>query len=287
VHPDQNRLRRGLLREDLFIVGSDVVMTDSMRYADIVLPASTQFEHADLYAAYGTHWLQRAERVIAPQADSLPNAEIFRRLAKRFGFTDAIFTATDAELMDEALDATDPRLGGLKPSQIPTDRAMAMTNSGEEYVLFKNVFPNTKSGKVELASPYLEEKYGARLPRFAPVESRYPLALISPASDRMITSTFGGVTFDTAPPLEMHPDDAKARGLTDGMRVRVWNDLGEVHLPLRVTDVIPRGVVCSLKGAWFRTSDNGQTVSALCPAHHADIAEGACYNDARVEVAAA
>jgi anaerobic selenocysteine-containing dehydrogenase len=84
----------------------------------------------------------------------------------------------------------------------------------------------------------------------------------------------------------MHPDDATARGLTSGMRVRVWNDLGEVHLPLLVTDIIPRGVVCSLKGAWMGTSDNGQTVSALAPAHHADISEGACYNDARVEVAA-
>jgi anaerobic selenocysteine-containing dehydrogenase len=84
----------------------------------------------------------------------------------------------------------------------------------------------------------------------------------------------------------MHPDDAAARGLRDGMRVRVWNDLGEVYLPLRVTDAVRPGVVCSLKGAWFRTSDNGQTVSALCPAHHADVSEGACFNDARVEVAA-
>jgi anaerobic selenocysteine-containing dehydrogenase len=285
VHPDQNRLRRGLLRDDLFVVGSDVVMTDSMRWSDVVLPASSQFEHPDLYAAYGTHWLQRAERVIAPQHDSLPNTEIFRRLAARFGFTDPIFTSDDATLMDDAMDASDPRLGGMRPSAIPTDRALAMTKDGEDFVLFKNVFPNTASGKVELASSYLADKFGARLPRFAPVESRYPLSLVSPASDRMITSTFGGVNGATTPPLEMHPDDAAARGLTDGMPVRVFNDLGEVHLPLRVTDAVPRGVVCSLKGAWLGTSDNGQTISALCPAHHADIAEGACFNDARVEVA--
>ena len=286
VHPDQNRLRRGLSRDDLFVVGSDVAMTDSMRYADIVLPAATHFEHSDLYAAYGTHWLQRAERVIPPQGEALPNVEIFRRLATRFGFTDPTFTASDAELMDAALDPDDPRLGGVRPSLIPTDRAVPMAKDGEDFVLFKNVMPATRSGRVELASPYLEEKYGARLPRFAPVLSRYPLALISPASDRLITSTFGSVNHGTAPPLEMHPDDAKARGLADGGRVRVWNDLGEVHLPLHVTDIIPRGVVCTLKGAWLRTSDNGQTISALCPAHHADIAEGACYNDARVEVAA-
>jgi anaerobic selenocysteine-containing dehydrogenase len=154
--------------------------------------------------------------------------------------------------------------------------------------MFRNVFPNTSSGKVELASPYLEKKYGARLPSFRPVQSSFPLILISPASDRRTTSTFGGTRANEGiPPLEMHPDDAGARGLRDGDRVRIWNELGEVRLPLRITEEVPRGVVSSLKGAWFRTTDNGQTVSALAPAHHADICEGACYNDARVEVAAA
>jgi anaerobic selenocysteine-containing dehydrogenase len=160
-----------------------------------------------------------------------------------------------------------------------------MEVDGEEAILFGNVFPGTPSGKVELASSYLTEKYGARLPRYRPVESRFPLALISPASDKRITSTFGGLRpSDGTPPLEMHPEDARARGLSTGMRVKVWNDLGEVHLPLRVTEAVPPGVVSSIKGGWFATSDNGQTISALAPAHHADISEGACYNDARVEV---
>jgi anaerobic selenocysteine-containing dehydrogenase len=286
VHPDQNRLRRGLERDDLFVVGSDVVMTDSLAYADVVLPACSHFEHDDLFAAYGQHWLQRAEPVIPPQGEALPNTEIFRRLAARFGFTDPCFRATDAELMDDALDPADPRLGGARPSGIPTDRALAMTAQGEEFVLFGNVFPKTPSGKVELASTYLHNKYGAALPDYRPVDSPYPLALISPASDKRITATFGGCRDSAAPPpLEMHPDDAKARGLEHGAQVKVWNDLGEVHLTLEITKGVPRGVVCSLKGAWMRTSDNGQTVSALAPAHHADISEGACYNDARVEVA--
>ena len=287
VHPDANRLRRGLERADLFIVGADVVMTDSLRYADVILPAASHFEHADLYPAYGQHWLQRAEPVISPQGEALPNTEIFRRLAARFGFSDPIFRASDAELMDDALDPDDPRLGGVRPHRLATDRALAMTVGGEEAILFRNVVPKTPSGKVELASTYLERKYGARLPSWRPVESRYPLALISPASDRRITSTFGGLhVADGPPPLEMHPDDAHARGLQDGTRVRIWNDLGEIRLPLRISDALPRGVVCTLKGAWLATSDNGQTVSALCPAHHADISEGACFNDARVEVAA-
>src|SRR5881296_3680424 len=288
VHPDQNRLRRGLAREDLFVVGSDVVMTDSLAYADVVLPACSHFEHADLFAAYGTHWLQRAEPVIRPQGQALPNTEIFRRLAARFGFDGPEFTASDAQLMDDAIDGSDPRLGGVQPSRIPVDAALLMKFDGAEANLFTNVFPKTKSGKVELASPYLEEKFGARLPSYRPFTSSYPLILITPASDRRTTSTFGGCTANAdTPPLEIHPDDAKTRGLRDGMRVRVWNDLGEVHLPVRVTDAVPPGVVCSLKGAWMKTSDNGQTVSALAPTHHADISGGACYNDTRVEVASA
>src|SRR5438128_5944146 len=288
VHPDQNRMRRGLAREDLFSVGVEVAMTDSMLYCDVVLPACTHFEHHDLFSAYGTHWLQRAEPVIPPQGKALPNTEIFRRLAARFGYDDPAFTATDAQLMDDAIDGADPRLGGFRPSRIPLDAALLMTFDGAPANLFANVLPTTPSGKVELASSYLEKKFGARLPSYRPFTSSYPLILITPASDRRTTSTFGGCTANAeTPPLEIHPDDARTRGLHDGMRVRVWNDLGEVRLPVRVTDAVPRGVVCSLKGAWMKTSDNGQTVSALAPTHHADISEGACYNDTRVEVAAA
>src|SRR5262249_25387506 len=136
VHPDQNRMKRGLAREDLFTVGVDVVMTDSLRYADIALPASSHFEYADLYPAYRQHWLHRAEPVIPTQGESLPNTEIFRRLAARFGFRDAIFTATDEELMDDAVDGEDARLGGVRPSRLPVDRAMAMAVGGEDAVLF-------------------------------------------------------------------------------------------------------------------------------------------------------
>jgi anaerobic selenocysteine-containing dehydrogenase len=288
VHPDQNRMRRGLAREDLFVVGCDVVMTDTLAYADVVLPACSHFEHDDLFPAYGQHWLQRAEAVIPPQGEALPNTEIFRRLAARFGFDDPCFKASDADLMDDAIDGDDARLAGQRPSALPTDRALPMRVDGQEMVLFANVRPRTPSGRVELDSSYLGQRYAAPLPGFRPVESAYPLILITPASDLRVTSTFGGLPdSDATPPLEMHPDDARSRGLVEGATVRVWNDLGEVRLPLRITEDVRPGVVRSLKGAWMRTTDNGQTVSALAPTHHADISGGACYNDARVEVAAA
>ena len=287
VHPDQNRMRQGLARDDLFTVGIEVAMTDSMAYADVVLPACTHFEHADLYAAYGQQFLQRAEAVIAPVGESLPNTEIFRRLAAKFGLTDPAFRERDDELMDAAMNLEDPRMQGMHASQIPTDRAMRMEYAGEEPVLFRNVLPRTPSGKIELQSALLAERFGAALPAYRPVQSAFPLTLITPASDKRITSTFGGLTAnDSAPVLAMNPVDASARGLVDGRVVKIWNELGLVYLPLHITASVRPGVVSSDKGAWLRTSPNGQTVSALAPTHKADLAEGACYNDARVEVGA-
>ncbi|MCZ6875076.1 MAG: molybdopterin-dependent oxidoreductase [bacterium] len=286
VHPDQNTMKRALARDDLFTVACDVVMTDSVKYADIVLPACSHFEHAELYPAYGQHFLQRAEPVIAPVGEALPNTEIFRRLAARFGFTEPVFQATDDELMDLAMDLDDDRLQGLKPSQIPVEQPLLMTFEGQDAMLFKTTLPQTPSGKIELQSTYLEAKYGRPLPSYRPLQSPYPLWLLSPSSDQRTTSTFGSLPYSDAVWLEMHPQDAAARNLDEGMRVRVWNDLGEVYLPLRITEDVRPGVVCSDKGAWFRTSDNGQTVSALAPTHYADLSDGACYNDTRVEVAA-
>jgi anaerobic selenocysteine-containing dehydrogenase len=271
----------------VFIVGIEVAMTDSMAFADVILPACTHFEHADLYAAYGQQFLQRAEAVIPPVGESLPNTEIFRRLAAKFGLTDPAFSESDAELMDAALNLDDPRMQGIRASELPINWAMKMEYAGHEPVLFQNVSPRTPSGKVELVSSTLGVRYGAALPGYQPLVSCFPLTLITPASDKRITSTFGGLTSNNATPvLEMNPVDAAARGLVDGAAVRVWNELGQVFLPLRITASVRAGVVSSEKGAWIRTSPNGQTVSALAPTHKADLADGACYNDSRVEVAA-
>jgi len=293
VHPDQNRLRRGLEREDVFTVGIEIAMTESMAFCDIVLPAATQFECHDLYGSYGHHWLQRAEPVIPPLGEALPNTEIFRRLAARFGFSDPCFTADDKTLMDDALDAADPRLQGVRPSTLSPGEALRMAApDGRALTLFDTVMPATPSGKIELISDGLAARWGAdaRAPRYRPDEAGFPLSLISPASDERISSTLlggGGAPGDT-PPLLMHPGDAAARGLAGAGRVKMWNDLGVVVLPLRVTDVVPPGVVASAKGAWLVTSPTGQTISALVSADmRADLSEGACYNDTRVEVAAA
>jgi anaerobic selenocysteine-containing dehydrogenase len=289
VHPDQNRMRRGLARPDIFSVGIELTMTESMTHCDVVLPAATNLECADLYPSYGHHWLQRAEAVIPPVGESLPNTEIFRRLAARFGFGEPCFKATDEELMDDAVDAADPRLAGVRPSQIPTRKAVQMTGpDGNPLVLFENVFPATPSGKIELKSETLAKRWGAAalLPGWRERKAPHPLMLISPSSDKRISSTLGGLIGSRgAPPLLMNPKDAAQRHLEGGTDVRVWNDRGEVILPLEVTDDVPPGVVASEKGAWLSTSRTRQTISALVSADlRADLAEGACFNDTPVEV---
>jgi anaerobic selenocysteine-containing dehydrogenase len=157
---------------------------------------------------------------------------------------------------------------------------------GAPMVLFDNVFPATPSGKVELRSETLAERWGAAvlLPEWRERIGDYPLMLISPASDKRISSTILAGS-RKAPPLLMHPGDAAARGLASGSAVKVWNERGEVVLPLTITDAVPPGVVASEKGAWLASSPTGQTISALVSADmRADLAEGACFNDTAVEV---
>jgi len=289
VHPDQNRMRRGLARVDVFAVGVELAMTESMQYCDVVLPAATHFEYADLYPSYGHHWLQRAEPVIPPPGETLPNTEIFRRLAARFGFEEPWFKATDEELMDDAVDIEELRLNGMRPSQIPTDRAVQMTGpDGQPLVLLENIFPATPSGKIELKSETLAHRWGtaALLPNWQEPKSSYPLMLISPASDRRISSTLGGLRAShRPPPLLINPQDATQRDLRHGGEARIWNDRGEVLLRVIVTEAVPPGVVASEKGAWLATSRTRQTISALVSSDlKADLAEGACFNDTQVEI---
>jgi len=290
THPDQNRMRRALSREDLFVVGCDVVMTDSLAYSDVILPASSHFEFDDVYTAYGQSYLQRAAPVIPPVGESLPNTEIFRRLAARFGFDDPAFRDSDEALMDAALDADDPRLQGFRPSQLPLDRALLMnTREGEPVRLCDTVKPAHPSGRITLFSEDLETRFGCGLPRHEAVPADAPFVLISPSSARRTNATFGSDPASDGPArVEVHPADAARLGIADGARVRLWNRLGEVIGRARLTDAVPPGVLYSAKGMWLRTSETGQTVNALIDAdRRADIMGGACYNDTFVNLAAA
>ncbi len=288
THPDQNRMRRALARDEVFVAGADVVMTDSMRYCDVVLPASSHFEFADIYGAYGHRHLQRAEAVIPPVGESLPNTEIFRRLAARFGFDEPIFRESDEELMNAAFLDGDSRLGGCPPSRLPADRALAMTTAdGAEPIMCATVRPATESGRIELFSRDLDARFGYGLPRYEPVERDWPLTIISPSSPKRTNATFGNCELSSGPEeVEINPDDAEPRGISDGDTLRVFNDRGETSLVARISDAVLPGVLYTPKGVWLSASATGQTVNALLNADiRTDIEDGACCNEAFCDVA--
>jgi len=289
THPDQNRMIQALSRGEIFKVGIDVVMTDSMKFCDIVLPAASHFEFDDIYTAYGHSYLQRAAPVIPAVGESLPNTEIFRRLARAFGFTDAMFDHSDRQLMDAAIDPDDARLQGFRPSEIPLDRALLMTAGEQQEVIMCNtVSPGTASGKIELYSEDLESRFGYGVPRYEPVTRARPFCLITPSSSKRTNATFGGAAASSMHEVvEINPADASAASIADEALVEVSNDKGRVVLRAKLTEAVARGVLYSPKGTWLRSSETGRTVNALIDADmKTDIVDGACYNETSVELRA-
>ncbi|MCJ8333838.1 MAG: molybdopterin-dependent oxidoreductase [Epibacterium sp.] len=289
VHPDQTEMIKALSQEEIFTVGCDVVMTDSMTYCDVILPAASHFEFDDIYGAYGHTYIQRAAPVMDTLGESLPNTEIFRRLSERFGFEGPEFTATDAELMDQAFDLSDPRLEGVKPSALPIEDALHLKlKEGGPAILCATHSPTTPSGKIELYSGDLEAGFGAGLPRYIAAQQDAPFVLVTPGSDKRINATFGNCTLSGGPEeLEIHPEDAAARGLKEGSEVEIYNDRGAVQLVVKVSHAIQPGVLYVAKGAWQKSSATGLTVNALIAADaRTDIGDGAAYHETFVDLRA-
>ena len=153
-------------------------------------------------------------------------------------------------------------------------------------IQFADVFPLTPDRKVDLFPAALHEAAPAGLYGYRPDPGteRYPLALISPASEKSVSSTLAELRQRPAV-LQMHPDDARARGLATDDPVRVFNDLGEVQCPIALNKDIRPGTVSLPKGLWRRSTYNGSTSNALVPDSLTDLGGGACFNDARVQVA--
>jgi anaerobic selenocysteine-containing dehydrogenase len=278
--PDQNRVLAGLAREDLFTVVFDQVMTDTAELADVVLPATTFLESYDLAKAYGPISLQAVRPAIGRVGESRSNADVFGALCRRLGLLDGGDPETDSATFETfARDLPAPIAADL------LDGGVARPPAGATPVQFVDVFPGTADRKVELFADALDDEAPAGLYAFQPdpATARFPLALISPASERTVSSTFGELR--TAPArLAIHPDDAAPRGIRDGDRVRVHNERGEVLCAAAVTDRVRPGTVSLPKGLWRKDTFNRATSNALAPDTLTDLAGGACFNDARVEV---
>ncbi len=280
--PEQEKVRRGLEREDLFTVVFDPVMTDTAMYADVVLPATTFLERTELSRGYGAYILQEARAVIPPVGESRPNHEVFGELCRRAGVARPGDATTASELTAEILGAH--ASGSSWRASLDSD-ATAQPSSGRSPLQFVDVFPRTPDRRAHLLPPDLDAEAPAGLYGYRedPATEAFPLALVSPASDRTITSTLGELYRDIAV-LEMHPADALARGISDGDRVAAHNLSGRVSCVARVAPTVRPGVVSVPKGLWSHNTFGGSTANAVAPDTLADLGGGACYNDARVEV---
>ena len=279
--PDQRRVIRGLEREDLFTVVFEQVMTDTALYADVVLPATTFLEGYDFAKAYGPINLDLARPVVEPVGEARSNADVFGELSLRLGLLRDDEPTGELDLMVHVLDRLPRAISeDLRGGTLPAPPF------GTAPIQFVDVFPNTPDRKVDLFPADLEASAPMGLYRFQPdpQTDRYPLALISPASDRTISSTLGELPRPDVK-LTMHPADAEARGLAENDQVRMFNDLGEVQCTLKVAPSIRPGTISLPKGIWRRSTPNSATGTALVPDTLTDLGGGACFNDARVQVA--
>lgn len=258
VAPDHNRVIKGLMRNDLFLVVHEQRMTETCRYADILLPATTALEHLDLHTSYWHLYVQLNEPAIAPLGEAKPNTETFRLLAKGMGYTEPCFQDTDEDLIRQALMTDHPMMKGITYEALKEKKYMKLRYSGEHFMPFREGFP-TNSGRVEVLSEALIRQGFDPVPNYTPLAEskeaspkrfeRYPIHLLTPAAKHFLNSTFNQVEklrrWEREPTLFLHPEDAKERGIADGEMVRVYNDRGSLLLRARIENKTARGVAVS------------------------------------------
>lgn len=300
VAPEQEKVRDGLSREDLFTVVHDLFQTDSADFADIVLPATTTLEHFDIHKAYGHLYLSLNRPAIAPLGECKPNTEVFRLLARRMGLQDPALQETDEQMARHAFRWDDPKLAGISYERLQRETSVRM-NVGEPFTPFANGGFPTPSGKCELHAPSLEGSgvdalAGYVPPRESPLSNpelakRYPLAFISPPAHHFLNSTFSAqpvfVRREGEPSLTIHPKDAAPRGISDGQMVKTYNDRGSFLSKARVSDSARQGCVVGLSIWWAKQAPGGRNANAVTSQELTDMGGGATFYDCLVEVAPA
>jgi anaerobic selenocysteine-containing dehydrogenase len=280
--PAQAKVRRGLEREDLFTVVFDPVLTDTALYADVVLPATTFLEREELSRGYGAIALQRGRPAIPPVEESRPNHEVFAELCRRTGVAQPGDPETAEAIVETLLNSSREKDALVRALET---RGVAHPNGVAAPVQFVDVFPKTADRLIHLVPEELEREAanGLYAYRAVPGTAEHPLALVSPSNDKMISSSLGEL-YDEQFPVEISPQDAAARGISDGDTVKVWNSQGEVLCKARVTDALKEGIASLSKGLWSHHTLSGTTANTLAPDTLTDVGAGACFNDTRVQI---
>ncbi|WP_298434200.1 molybdopterin oxidoreductase family protein [Geobacter sp.] len=282
VTPDQNAILRGLGRDDLFTVVHERFMTDTARWADVVLPACSSLETSDVYRAYGTYCIQRSRPAVPPVGESRSNWDTFALLAAAMGFDEPFFRQSAEGMIDRLLAVPTPMREGIDPARFAGGKAVELPLPPDATGTFR-----TPSGKVEILNPREPEP----LPRHLPTheeEGVLPLRLMTAPTLFALNASFyeqeelrakqGGMT------LMVNPAEAETRGLADGERVVAWNERGEVEFILRVTERVPAGVAVA-EGVWWSVYAPGdRTVNALTSQRLTDRGNGSTFYDTRIDI---
>ncbi|MDQ0975089.1 anaerobic selenocysteine-containing dehydrogenase [Neobacillus niacini] len=285
VAPEGNKVRKGLERDDLFVVVHDLFLTETAKYADILLPATSSFENTDVYTSYWHHYIQIQQPVIEVYGESKSNVDVFRLLAKGMGFEESAFEDTEAEMIAQALNQpANPYLQGMDFETLVEKQFMK--------AWVKPLFPGklrTPSRKIELYSKRMKANGYPPLPTYIPLtnDGEHPYQFIPAPNHNFLNSTFSNnqkhISLEKAPRLYMNSKDAKASGIEDGEQVRIWNQRGECLLKVSVGENVLPGVVVT-QGLWADLEGTKQLVNTLTPDRIADMGGGATFFSGRVSV---
>ncbi len=287
--PEAQKVRKGLAREDLFTVVHDPFLTDTAKFADIVLPAATYLETEDLYRAYGAYWMQWGRQAARPRGQARSNFDVAQALAKRLGLSDPIFTMTPQQAARELFKGATGPAAKADPAKLFAGEPINIAHDWEGQP-FK-----TPSGKLEFYSEQLARQGVSPVPDWTPdpIEvadaKKWPLRLLTAPGYFQAHTAYSGIAFlrnrEGKPFCILHPDDAAKRGLKDGAEVRLFNGRGAIGLLLRVSDEIQPGVVLVPGQRPIAEAVSG-TVNMLCSDRYTDIGEGATYQSTWLDVAA-
>jgi anaerobic selenocysteine-containing dehydrogenase len=295
VAPESAKVAAGFAREDLFTVVLEHFQTDTVDYADIVLPATTQLEHVDVHTSYGHLYMMANNAAVAPMGEAKANTEIFRLLAARMGLADPCFQESDDEMAAQAFNTKDVRAVHFDWESLKRNGWQRLNMPDAPFA--QGGFP-TPSGKCEFYSAQMAADGLDPLPAYiAPYESRasnpalaarYPLGMISPPARNFLNSTFVNVASLRAtegePQLDMHPDDSAARGISHGDMVRIYNDRGSFVCKARVTDKARPGLVVGLSIWWKKLAGDGKNVNEVTSQRLTDMGRAPTFYDTLVEV---
>lgn len=282
VYPDQNRILQGLSREDLFTVVHERFMTDTALYADIVLPATSSVEHADAYRSYGHYGVQCAKACIPRVGEAKSNWETFCLLAQAMGFDEPFFKQTEEELLDALFANPGSWLAGVDQEKLRSGAPVMLPLPADYKTQFR-----TPSGKIEIMNGKEEKP----LPDwFPPHGGAGAFHLVTAPSLYSLNSSFNEqpelVAKKGPMAIGMNLTDAEAKGFSEGQRVVVWNEQGEVSFIVKITDKVPTGVLVADGVSWLKDALQKRTINSLTSQRLTDCAHGSTFYDVKVDVRA-